>query len=768
MDFESFAKLWPHQLDLLSGPLLEGDDDDDMDNAINNELISMQNTHSLSESSKNSEFHNSLEVDELKAEVCKSHIPSKSAVHTFCVSAKTSCTSVKKTGLGMVVYVGRKHSTRPDSDEEVDIETVEEELSRSPMRKSVLSYRAFSKQMLSVVEDKEILHEVPNVIFATDSERERDTGHSLISSGDARNLEVKCSTVAQSTSVLQHKEELHEVPNVIFSNDREREIFGHKNLCESARNTGSNCSTAVLQASDVDSLLEQFEASEGITSQGLIKAASISPLLEDNVVSADEKAVYSSPGAKKDVSSYIIQKIRMSSAVKKGPILIPPSHQPKSKSRSNSQCGLETSRKSCRSSSSPFPLIKECSSKSTINSKYLFTLDHDHDYCSSSISKIVCEDVEDVKSLENRKGYDKDMNLESACFLSHKNLSSEPGDSDFDCVKKSEEESFIPEAEFEVEIGECHVDSDEETSAKSSLDLSSLHCTSNVHVDTPRASCHALSDRCISNNTEVSRKPDHIGPVTVSAVTALKKGHQVKTSVNCLSKLDTSGSVLLNNQINKTNLRNSVDHSCRSNCSSPGVKRKQDEILTDTISVTCNKKCCSWLASDIQNSSERTLCKEKIDDVLWRRTRSPCVDNNGRPLWKSEKQKQIEERRVVYVGKLPEGLKVNDLRECFTKFGPIQDISIHFRESGDNYGFVTFFNRSDAYEVVERGKHDPKLRRFDLCFGGRRQFCRTRYSDLDSVDEGPFKRSLGETDFDTLLQKAKAGSQYVKQSSTSH
>lgn len=57
---------------------------------------------------------------------------------------------------------------------------------------------------------------------------------------------------------------------------------------------------------------------------------------------------------------------------------------------------------------------------------------------------------------------------------------------------------------------------------------------------------------------------------------------------------------------------------------------------------------------------------------------------------------------------------------------------LHFR---DNYGFVTYYNTKDAFTAIENGS---KLRRpnelpFDLCFGGRRQFCKTSYADLGEL-----------------------------------
>lgn len=52
--------------------------------------------------------------------------------------------------------------------------------------------------------------------------------------------------------------------------------------------------------------------------------------------------------------------------------------------------------------------------------------------------------------------------------------------------------------------------------------------------------------------------------------------------------------------------------------------------------------------------------------------------------------------------------------------------------SRDNYGFITYYNTDDAFGAIENGSN---LRRvdehpFDICFGGRRQFCKSNYADL--------------------------------------
>ncbi|XP_060728171.1 peroxisome proliferator-activated receptor gamma coactivator-related protein 1 [Tachysurus vachellii] len=121
------------------------------------------------------------------------------------------------------------------------------------------------------------------------------------------------------------------------------------------------------------------------------------------------------------------------------------------------------------------------------------------------------------------------------------------------------------------------------------------------------------------------------------------------------------------------------------------------------------------------------------------------------------KEKAIEERRVVYVGRIHGSMTRKELRERFTYFGEIEECTVHFREHGDNYGFVTYYNKKDAFNAIENGSklRQPNELPFDLCFGGRRQFCRTGYADLDSNrDPVPAKARLNALDFDTLLKQA--------------
>nr|XP_032638975.1 peroxisome proliferator-activated receptor gamma coactivator-related protein 1 [Chelonoidis abingdonii] len=124
------------------------------------------------------------------------------------------------------------------------------------------------------------------------------------------------------------------------------------------------------------------------------------------------------------------------------------------------------------------------------------------------------------------------------------------------------------------------------------------------------------------------------------------------------------------------------------------------------------------------------------------------------------KERAIEERRVVFIGKIPSRMTRAELRHRFSVFGDIEECTLHFRAEGDNYGFVTYRYAKEAFAAIESGH---KLRRpdeqpFDLCFGGRRQFCRRNYADLDSnredFDPAPVKSKFDSLDFDTLLKQA--------------
>ena len=163
----------------------------------------------------------------------------------------------------------------------------------------------------------------------------------------------------------------------------------------------------------------------------------------------------------------------------------------------------------------------------------------------------------------------------------------------------------------------------------------------------------------------------------------------------------------------------------------------------------------SGIASHSRTKKRRTSSFDYNGDL-----EGPAATRHGRggPTERTtprqpDQQRQVEERRVIYVGGIAEGTLKAELRQRFELFGPILDISLHFRERGSNYGFVTFQYQADAYVAVEHGNDDPGQQRYELSFGGRRAFCKEKYFDLDDVEaSGGEGANAG---FDELLRRAR-------------
>lgn len=125
-----------------------------------------------------------------------------------------------------------------------------------------------------------------------------------------------------------------------------------------------------------------------------------------------------------------------------------------------------------------------------------------------------------------------------------------------------------------------------------------------------------------------------------------------------------------------------------------------------------------------------------------------------------QRQKAIEERRVVYVGRLRADSTRTELKRRFEVFGEIEESTVNLRHDGDNFGFITYRYTCDALAALENGH---TLRRsnephFELCLGGQKQYSKSNYTDLDShsddFDPASTKSKYDSMDFDSLLREA--------------
>ncbi|XP_028937121.1 peroxisome proliferator-activated receptor gamma coactivator-related protein 1 isoform X2 [Ornithorhynchus anatinus] len=199
--------------------------------------------------------------------------------------------------------------------------------------------------------------------------------------------------------------------------------------------------------------------------------------------------------------------------------------------------------------------------------------------------------------------------------------------------------------------------------------------------------------------------------------------------------------------------------SSRSSCGSWDRARRRSSSSSSSSSSAASSLSYSSSSSSRSRSRSRSPSPRQRSN---RRRRYEYYDSQDHYQRQRilQKERAIEERRVVFVGKIPGRMTRAELKHRFSVFGEIEECTIHFRFEGDNYGFVTYRYAEEAFAAIESGH---KLRRadeqpFDLCFGGRRQFCKRNYADLDSnredFDPAPVKSKFDSLDFDTLLKQA--------------
>ncbi|XP_040002111.1 peroxisome proliferator-activated receptor gamma coactivator-related protein 1-like isoform X2 [Xiphias gladius] len=235
------------------------------------------------------------------------------------------------------------------------------------------------------------------------------------------------------------------------------------------------------------------------------------------------------------------------------------------------------------------------------------------------------------------------------------------------------------------------------------------------------------------------------------------------SSSSCSSSSSSSSSSVSHSpKRKKLRHKRSASSSCSSSpCRSVSHSPPRRYRLSYSRSRCSRSRSRSWSQSRSpsrsRSPSPRIYCRQ-WKDVYSRESRKLRREHEIR----IQKLKAIDERRVVYVGRIRRSMTHDELRERFSQFGEVECVSLHFRDRGDHYGFVTFYNMEDAFAAIDNG---GKLRKadelpFDICFGGRRQFCSSNYSDLDAnrdADLSPAKTRFEDFDFDSLLKQAQRG-----------
>ncbi|GFS51446.1 uncharacterized protein TNCV_549081 [Trichonephila clavipes] len=140
-----------------------------------------------------------------------------------------------------------------------------------------------------------------------------------------------------------------------------------------------------------------------------------------------------------------------------------------------------------------------------------------------------------------------------------------------------------------------------------------------------------------------------------------------------------------------------------------------------------------------------------------------------------ERFKAMNERRIVYVGDIPDWYTIDQLKERFKVFGTIKDIQMKYKETDEcsivmkhspqmsdlfrkiprtpikkRYGFITYSTHKEATVAIDHGNKGYELK-LSLSFGGRRHYVGEDYTDLDgnvakNENKNSSKSTLGADD----------------------
>uniref|UniRef100_A0A1A9WTS5 RRM domain-containing protein n=1 Tax=Glossina brevipalpis TaxID=37001 RepID=A0A1A9WTS5_9MUSC len=160
-----------------------------------------------------------------------------------------------------------------------------------------------------------------------------------------------------------------------------------------------------------------------------------------------------------------------------------------------------------------------------------------------------------------------------------------------------------------------------------------------------------------------------------------------------------------------------------------------------------------------RRSRSRSNSRHRVRSNYNTTNASNCFSNNI-------SQPAVEERRIVYVGRIEQETTKEILKRKFLPYGNIKQVSIHYKNTGMKYGFVTYERAQDAFDAIDNSSRDSQIKMYDVSFGGRRAFCRASYADLDNAGVNAYQSYVypkaitnqpkKEDSFEVLLMKMKA------------
>ena len=194
-----------------------------------------------------------------------------------------------------------------------------------------------------------------------------------------------------------------------------------------------------------------------------------------------------------------------------------------------------------------------------------------------------------------------------------------------------------------------------------------------------------LNDTMPSNRRSRSRSREQRNPKYVKNRTQRRRRLSTRSSVD--SKSDSSSSC----------------SSC--SCHSFSSRASEESKMNFELSNSIIRNESNGQPLNRKRSLKESYCQKNFGSKVRNCNKSVFNVKSGRNSVTFNTKKDIEERKIIYVGKIPDGTTKTDIRYWFGQFGAIKEVSIHFRDRGDNYAFVTFQRRTDAFQAIERMSH---------------------------------------------------------------
>ncbi|KAH8369224.1 hypothetical protein KR009_004772 [Drosophila setifemur] len=162
-------------------------------------------------------------------------------------------------------------------------------------------------------------------------------------------------------------------------------------------------------------------------------------------------------------------------------------------------------------------------------------------------------------------------------------------------------------------------------------------------------------------------------------------------------------------------------------------KRRSKNQKPSSFSSSGSENSDGELGHSPHRSLRRSRSRSKSDTRIPSNSCSSSNNNRRGFMDRNVSQPAVEERRIVYVGRIEQETSKEVLRRKFLAYGSIKQITIHYKENGMKYGFVTYERAQDAFTAIDTSPRDPQINMYDISFGGRRAFCRASYADLDNA-----------------------------------